>query len=68
MNEQFGMHYCLQEGKDYFNLYEEMDAWKTAEQLKNAVPACRYCDMRNMQVFQWETAKGKVNIEDYIVN
>ena len=69
MNEQFSMDYCLQEGKDYFDIYEEgIDTWRMVEQLEHAVPACRYCDMRNMQLFQWETTKGEAKVEDYIVN
>ena len=45
MNKQFGTHYEVRKGEDWFDLYDaHLTGWEIMKKLDQAVPACRYCD------------------------
>ena len=68
MNHQFRTEYQLQEGKDYFDIHKaDLDVWNVMELLAKPIPACRYCNMAQMEEFAWAAAGNHAVLEDYIV-
>ncbi len=68
MNHQFRTEYQLQEGKDYFDIHKaDLDVWNVMELLAKPIPACRYCNMAQMEDFPWAAVGNHAALEDYIV-
>lgn len=68
MNCQFGTEYKMIPGEDYIEIHDEkLTGWDIMDVLDRPTNACKYCDLENMQRFEWSTEGKNLCIEDYIV-
>lgn len=66
-NNSLNMNYILTEGKDYFALNSEADAFKIKQKLESPSNVCKYCDVKNSQSFEWKYSGTELVKEDFLL-
>ena len=69
LNNKYNAGYNIFEGDDWFDIHNpNADAWEIKRKLDEPSKACKYCDIENIVVFDWDYASnGNGGIEDYII-
>lgn len=62
------MDYEIIEGEDWADIHkEDANAFELKKLLESPSRACAYCDVENMEKFEWNQTSGKGDYRDFIV-
>lgn len=69
LNRKYNVHYQIIEDDDWFDIHKDnVDAWEIKRKLDQPSNACKYCDIDNTEMFEWDYAyNGNGEIKDYII-
>ncbi|MGN0327444.1 MAG: radical SAM protein [Lachnospira sp.] len=69
LNDKYGTNYVTCEDEDWFDIYKaDADGWSIKEKLDQASNICRYCNIDNTELFDWDYADRGEGLKDYLVN
>lgn len=67
-NEMFGTKFLTEKREDWFDIHENgINGWDIMKQLDKASQICSYCNVKEMEEFEWDYAGNEVSLKDYIL-
>ena len=68
LNQKYGTHYNIVPD-DWFDIHNEsIDAWEIKKKLDESSNACKYCNVNEIQFFEWDYANNGNGLNDYIID
>lgn len=68
LNHKYGTHYNIV-SDDWFDIHNEsIDVWEIKNKLDEPSNACKYCNVNNIEYFQWDYANKGRGLNDYVLD